>query len=227
MVRRWSFISVINNSLYFRYKSLQHGLMDTNVNAVMYLRKNHAPVTRLRRRQWSRRKHLYNWLTISSLLKFWANRYRLHRNSHKFTQHLFLTQYSWITSGAVFHRQYLRNILQQSSEISVSSMTKILFKQYNCLSSFSQLTLLQYSGTLPLLIYVRSSVLSSTTIQILQLLGDVAYSSPRFNLFERELSNISCETLFHLLQQQLTTVFFTKLKLFYRSCILLILFWLS
>lgn len=92
--------------------------------------------------------------------------------------------------------QYLRHVLQQSSEISVSFTTRILFKQYNCLSNVSQLTLLQYSSVRPLLVYVRAPLPSSTTIDALQLLGSVSHSSSSFNLFEQELSNISCKTMF-------------------------------
>ena len=176
MIRRWSFIGQTNKSLYSLYIPLQHYLIDANVNSVMYLRKSHSFFTKTRRRSWARRKHLYNWLIGSSLLKFWAKRYRVYRNMHKFLQNVFAMRTSFLTFGAFFNHTMLLQMLRQSPDISVSFTTKTLFRSQVNSTLWTKLPLLHYLYVTPLFVSVCSSALSTSTLTLFEMLGVCVYS---------------------------------------------------
>ena len=224
MVRRWSFIGFANKSLYSFYKPLQHYLVDVNVNSVMYLRKVHSFFTHTRRRSWARRKHMYNWLISSSLLKFWATRYRTHRNTHKFLQNIFAMKTSFLTFGVYFKRSKLLQILQQSSEFVVSNTTKTLFRRNVARVVWTKVPLLSYSSVAPLFVSSNSSSFSSSTNDLFQLLGVFSAAnetllSPTFTLSVGAHKNWGS-----ILLNQLFKLWLLNLKFLYRSCVLLLLF---
>ena len=227
MVRRWSFIGRINKLLYPSYTPLHHYLVDANVNSVMYLRKSHSFFTQTRRRSWARRKHLYNWLVGSSLLKFWAKRYRIYRNTHKFIQNVFAMRTSFITFGVFFNHTNLLQVLRQSSDLSVSFTPKTLFRSYVTSTFWTKLPLLHYSYVAPLFVSIRSSELSSSTLTLFETLGFCAYSIPNALVCEVDTLKPQLHLQHSRFLSELFLIFMSKIKLLYRTCVLFIVFSLN
>ena len=227
MIRRWSFIGFANKSLYSSYVPLNYYLIDVNVNSVMYLRKIHSFFTQTRRRPWARRKHLHNWLIGSSLLKFWAKCYRTHRNIHKFLQNVFAMKTSFLTFGVYFKRNKLLQILQQSSELVLSCTTKSLFRRNVAHVVWTKLPFLAYSAATPLFISSNSISFSSSTTDILQLLGFFSFVSSNALLPTPNSSSMSANFQWMLLWNQFFELWLSNLKFLYRSSILLLLLRLS
>lgn len=223
MVRRWSFIGCTNNLLHRRYVALQHYLVDSNVNSVMYLRKTHSFFTRTRRRSWARRKHLYNWLNVANIFKFWAKRYRVYRNTHKFLQNIFSSQHSFLTCNVYFTQHKLLHTLRQSSELTISSTTKSLFRRDYSHSLWSPLSLLSYNYVSPLFISVRSLVLSPSTLHVLNSIGSFSYFRTNSLFVTSELFCGSSSISDVSISVVLFSSWITQLKLLYRSCVLLLL----
>ena len=227
MVRRWSFIGRINKSLYASYIPLHHYLVDTNVNSVMYLRKSHSFFTKTRRRSWARRKHLYNWLVGASLLKFWAKRYRIYRNMHKFIQNVFLMRTSFVTFGVFFNHTRLLQVLRQSSDLSVSFTTKTLFRSYVNSTLWTKLPLLHYSYVAPLFVSAKSSELSSSTLTLFETLGFCAYSMSNSLVSEVDNLKLQVRQQHARFLTELFLIFINKIKFLYRTCVLFVLFSLN
>ena len=227
MIRRWSFIGFANNSLYSSYIPLTHYLVDVNVNSVMYLRKVHSFFTRTRRRPWARRKHLYNWLIGSSILKFWAKCYRTHRNTHKFLQNVFAMKTSFLTFGVYFKRSKLLQILQQSSELVLSCTTKLLFRRNIACAVWSKLSFLSYSVVKPLFISSNSTYFSSSTTAALQSLGFFSFVADNALTLSPNSSSTSSQLLCILFFNQFFELWLSNLKFLYRSSILLLLLCLN
>ena len=227
MVRRWSFIGRINKLLYASYTPLHHYLVDTNVNSVMYLRKSHSFFTKTRRRSWARRKHLYNWLVGSSLLKFWAKRYRIYRNTHKFIQNVFAMRTSFITFGVFFKHTNLLQILRQSSDLSVSFTTKTLFRSYVTSTLWTKLPMLHYAYVAPLFVSVNSSELSPSTSALLETLGFCAYSTSNSLVSEVDTLKPHLYLQHSRFLTEFFSIFLSKIKLLYRTCVLFVVFSLN
>lgn len=89
MIRRWSYINKINGLNSFELRSGRLGAFNLTFRSVTYWRKPFFLSTKLIRRRWTRRKHLYSWLALSNVIKDWAYTYRFHRNFLKavFYQH--------------------------------------------------------------------------------------------------------------------------------------------
>ena len=223
MVRRWSFIGRTNKSLYTLYTPLQHYLVDTNVNSVMYLRKVHSFFTQTRRRSWARRKHLYNWLIGSSLLKFWAKRYRIYRNIHKFLQNVFSMRTSFLTFGVFFNHALLLQMLRQSSELNVSFTSKTLFRRNVNSTIWTKLPLLHYSYVSPLFISSRSTEFSTSTLNLLQILGFWSYSMSTSLFLELDTSKTQLQLTYSRFLTQIFLIFINNAKLWYKTCLLFIL----
>ena len=223
MIRRWSFIGYTNNLLHRRYVSLQHYLIDSNVNSVMYLRKTHSFFTRTRRRSWARRKHLYNWLGVANIFKFWAKRYRVYRNTHKFLQNIFSSQHSFLTFNVYFTQNKLLQTLRQSSELIISSTTKSLFRRDYSHSVWSSLALLSYNYVAPLFISIRSLAFSPSTLHVLSSLGFFSYFCATSMFATSEPRCVPSRLLDVSISVELFFSWITQLKLLYRSCILLLL----
>ena len=224
MIRRWSFIGFTNKSLYSFYKPLQHYLIDVNVNSVMYLRKVHSFFTRTRRRPWARRKHMYNWLISTSLLKFWATRYRTYRNTHKFLQNIFAMKTSFLTFGIYFKRSKLLQILQQSSEFVVSNTTKTLFRRNVSRMVWAKLPFLAYSSVAPLFVSSNSSSLSLATNSVFHLLGFFSFANNTLLSPTLAPLAISHQSLYTILLNQFFKLWLVNLKFLYRCCVLLLFF---
>lgn len=86
MIRRWSYINSVN-SLNSRVKAysvdLARASFDLNVNSTMYLHKYYSPATKICRRRWARRRHIYNLVPLTNIISAWAKYYRNTRNHTK------------------------------------------------------------------------------------------------------------------------------------------------
>lgn len=124
MVRRWSYINEINNLSPFDLRSGRLGAFDSTFRSVTYWRKPFSLSTRLLRRRWTRRKHLYSWLALSNVIKDWAYTYRFHRNFLKsvFYQHVSVN--SFFTFNLLNAKNSIPTLHKGSELIVLSSSTR-------------------------------------------------------------------------------------------------------
>ena len=106
MVRRWSYLNSVNSFYSNDLVTAEKSFFDVNTNSTMYLRKLYTLSTRLTRKQWSRRKHIFNLLPISNILKDWSRSYRFYRNCNKLVLMQFFTKNTFLA----FNLTGLRNV---------------------------------------------------------------------------------------------------------------------
>lgn len=176
MVRRWSYI---NSSNTFNTQTLTSSLnsaFDANINATMYLRRSYPADTLLLRRQWSKRKHLHNWLALSNVLKDWARTYRFYRNYNRFVYNQHFTTSTFLAFNVLKSRS-LAPALTRGAEHLIAAVT--LRKWVNYFSSSRNarwLALNSFKNILPIMISVtparsRSHPITQNT-SVVPFMGD-------------------------------------------------------
>jgi hypothetical protein len=124
MVRRWSYLNLINNTFSAEHKGLAFAHHFATFKATTYYRKSIYRITKLSRRAWSRRKHLHNWLVYQNLLANWSQDYLFFRKYSRFVISLHLFKNSYLTYNLlIFKRSTSTNFLGSESVV-VSSIIK-------------------------------------------------------------------------------------------------------
>ena len=131
MVRRWSYINSINCTPMITTRHIQKASVDVNLNTLMYLKKKYSLATRLTRKQWTRRKHLYAWLSYSNILKDWARSYRFHRTGAKLTYYHFFTKNSFIAFNLVAARNSIPSLYNGSENFITGNSIKRFLRLFN------------------------------------------------------------------------------------------------
>ena len=150
MVRRWSHINSINSTSLLTTRHIQKATVDANLNALMYLKKQYSLATKLTRKQWSRRKHLYAWLAHSNILKDWARSYRFHRTGAKLTYYQFFTKNSFLAFNLVVARNSIPALNRGSENLVTGNIIKRFLRFFNLFSTprFKFLTSFKYTQIL-------------------------------------------------------------------------------
>ena len=130
---------------------------------------------------------------------------------------------SFLTFGAFFNHTMLLQMLRQSSDISVSSTTKTLFRSHVNSTLWTKLPLLHYSYVTPLFVAVDSSEFSTSTLTLFEMLGVCDYSISNSTVLEIETPKPQLYIQYSLFLTQLFLTFSAKIKLLYRTCILFVL----
>jgi hypothetical protein len=158
MVRRWSRVVISNRQPLNDLTRSSDAAFDVNVNSSMYLRKAYASETSLRRRQWSRRRHLSNWLALSNILKDWASAYRFYRNYTRFALNQNFSSSSLIAFDLVNSLNTSSGLVKGSEDVVVAVVNR-RWLNYFCRFNTSRWALFrQLKSSLP--IFVSFSPLS-------------------------------------------------------------------
>ena len=135
MVRRWSYINSLNVFNKSKYDTHRQAAFGATVRATMYFRGEFTVPTSLTRRRWSRRKHIYGWLTLSNILKEWAQLYRFNRNHTKFLLRQHFTKSTFIAFNTVSARNSLPCLHKGSELVVVSSVSKKVLHYFSKFSN--------------------------------------------------------------------------------------------
>jgi hypothetical protein len=150
MVRRWSYINMLNDVRVSAFVNARQAAFNTTMNTSMYLRKLYTPSTTLVRRRWSRRRHLHNWLCNANILKDWARGYRFYRtyNSFVFNQHF--TRTSFIAFNLISAKNSIPCLHAGSENVLTAVITKKILKYFNSATNtrLRFLSYLKYSSIL-------------------------------------------------------------------------------
>lgn len=131
MVRRWSYINSINTIGNASFGGMRHAAFDATITATMYLRKSYSVPTRLTRRRWARRKHIYGWLPLANIVKDWAHAYRFYRNYNKvvFNQHL--TRNSFLAFSLISVKNSIPCLHKNSELLLVGTFSNKILRYFN------------------------------------------------------------------------------------------------
>ena len=167
MVRRWSYINFINCGPLVASQSVPNAAVDVNMNTLMYLKKRYTPATKLTRKQWSRRKHVYNWLAPMNVLKDWAKVYRFHRNHSKVIYYQFFTKNSFIGFNLVSARSSIPSLYKGSEDVLTGMYTKRLLRSFRRYSNprISFLYSNKYARPLLISCYAESGTFLSSAFE--------------------------------------------------------------
>ncbi len=131
MVRRWSYINSVNTIGNASFGGMRHAAFDATITATMYLRKSYSIPTKLTRRRWSRRKHIYGWLPLANIVKDWAHAYRFYRNYNKavFNQHL--TRNSFLAFSLISVKNSIPCLHKNSELLVVGTFSNRILKYFS------------------------------------------------------------------------------------------------
>jgi hypothetical protein len=124
MVRRWSYLNLINSTFSSEHKGLAFAHHFATFKATTYYRKSIHRITKLSRRAWSRRKHLHNWLVYQNLLANWSQDYLFFRKYSRFVMTLHLFKNSYLTYNLLVFKRSTATSFLGSEEVVVSSIIR-------------------------------------------------------------------------------------------------------
>ena len=150
MVRRWSYLNSVNSFYGKDLVTAEKSFFDVNTNTTMYLRKLYTLSTRLTRKQWSRRKHIFNLLPISNVLKDWSRSYRFYRNCNKLVLMQFFTKNTFLAFNLTGLRNVFPGLHKGSGHFLTGSFSKKMGVYYSRFpqNRFTSLQSLRNSNTL-------------------------------------------------------------------------------
>ena len=131
MVRRWSYLNSVNSFYSNDLVTAEKSFFDVNTNSTMYLRKLYTLSTRLTRKQWSRRKHIFNLLPISNILKDWSRSYRFYRNCNKLVLMQFFTKNTFLAFNLTGLRNVFPGLHKGSGHFLTGSFSKKMGAYYS------------------------------------------------------------------------------------------------
>lgn len=131
MVRRWSYINSLNSIQLSNFYNGRVGSFDGSVNSTMYLRKSFAPSTKIERRRWAKRKHLYNWLALSNVMKDWANTYRFYRKYNKFIFNQYFTSTNILAFNIVGAANTIPCLYKGTEDVVGAPITRKILLYFN------------------------------------------------------------------------------------------------
>jgi len=135
MVRRWSYINMINDVQPSAFRNAKNVAFSVTMNTSMYLKKIYTPATTLVRRKWSRRRHLHNWLAITNVMKDWARGYRFYRNYNNFVFNQYFTRNSFIAFNLVSAKNSIPCLHAGSEDVLAASVTRRVLKYFSWASN--------------------------------------------------------------------------------------------
>lgn len=126
MVRRWSYLNQINKT---RYKWREDFTLKTahqivSFRATTYYRKPFIVITKFKRRNWSRRKHLTNWLVYQNIMVDWSADYLFMRRYNRFVIALRIFKYSYLIFNLLVFQSATVSDFPGSEVVAVSNTIK-------------------------------------------------------------------------------------------------------
>ena len=130
MVRRWSYLNLINTTFSSEHKALAFAHHYVTFKATTYYRKSIHRITKLSRRSWSRRKHIHNWLLYQNLVANWAQDYLFFRKYNRWALTLNLFRNSYLTHNLLILKSASISDFDGSEGVIVSKFVRRIIR-YN------------------------------------------------------------------------------------------------
>lgn len=128
MVRRWSYLNLINTTFSSEHKALAFAHHYVTFKATTYYRKSIHRITKLSRRSWSRRKHIHNWLLYQNLVANWAQDYLFFRKYNRWALTLNLFRNSYLTHNLLIIKSASTPDFDGSEEVVVSNLVRRIIR---------------------------------------------------------------------------------------------------
>ena len=128
MVRRWSYLNLINTTFSSEHKALAFAHHYVTFKATTYYRKSIHRITKLSRRSWSRRKHIHNWLLYQNLVANWAQDYLFFRKYNRWALTLNLFRNSYLTHNLLILKSASIFDFDGSEEVVVSKFVRRIIR---------------------------------------------------------------------------------------------------
>lgn len=135
MVRRWSYINLINYKHPSDFNLVRKGSFDNNMNSMMYLRKEYALSTHIPRHKWARRKHLHNWIPLTNIMKDWAKVYRFYRKYTKFVNNQYFTKNTLVAFNLVTALNSIPCLHKSSEDIVAAPVTRKVLHYFSAVTN--------------------------------------------------------------------------------------------
>jgi len=136
VVRRWSYLNLINTTFSSEHKALAFAHHYVTFKTTTYYRKSIQRTTKLSRRAWSRRKHIHNWLLYQNLLANWAQDYLFFRKYNRSVLTLSLFKNSYLTYNLLVFKKSTTTDFVGSEEVLVSSIIRRVIRYSTRLNPF-------------------------------------------------------------------------------------------
>jgi len=128
MVRRWSYLNLINTTFSSEHKALAFAHHYVTFKATTYYRKSIHRITKLSRRSWSRRKHMHNWLLYQNLVANWAQDYLFFRKYNRWALTLNLFRNSYLTHNLLILKSASTSDFAGAEEAVVSNFVRRIIR---------------------------------------------------------------------------------------------------
>lgn len=146
MVRRWSYLNLINTTFSSEHNVLAFVHHYATFKATTYYRKSIYRTTRLSRRAWSRRKHLHNWLLYQNLLANWSQDYLFFRKYSRSVLALNVFKNSYLTYNLLMFRKLAVTDFLGSENVMISSIIRRIIRYCSRLNSSTYAFFNSYRG---------------------------------------------------------------------------------
>ena len=174
MVRRWSYLNLINTTFSSEHNVLAFVHHYATFKATTYYRKSIYRTTRLSRRAWSRRKHLHNWLIYQNLLANYSQDYLFFRKYSRSTLALNVFKNSYLTYNLLMFRKLAVTDFLGSESVMISSIIRRVIRYCSRLNPSTSAFFNSYRGVawmyvttnLPLDQTLEASDLTSETVHL-------------------------------------------------------------
>lgn len=186
MVRRWSYLNLINNTFSSEHKGLAFAHHFATFKATTYYRKSIHRITKLSRRAWSRRKHLHNWLVYQNLLANWSQDYLFFRKYSRFVMTLHLFKNSYLTYNLLVFKRSTATSFLGSENVVVSSIIRRVIRYSSRLNHTLYSFFKNYRGVSWL--YVTTPLSLDEVQKASDLTVDTTYLSYQASYFTSETS---------------------------------------
>jgi hypothetical protein len=186
VVRRWSYLNLINNTFSSEHKGLAFAHHFATFKATTYYRKSIHRITKLSRKALSRRKHLHNWLIYQNLLANWSQDYLFFRKYSRFIITLHLFRNSYLTHNLLVFKCSTATSFLGSENVVVSGVIRRVIR-YSCRLNPTSYSFFQtFRGSSWL--YVTTPVDLDEVQKVSDLSVDTAYLSYRPSYYASEAS---------------------------------------
>jgi len=146
MVRRWSYLNLINTTFSSEHKALAFAHHYVTFKATTYYRKSIHRITKLSRRSWSRRKHIHNWLLYQNLVANWAQDYLFFRKYNRWALTLNLFRNSYLTHNLLILKSASISDFDGSEEVIVSKFVRRIIRYSSKLNAQTYCFFHKYVG---------------------------------------------------------------------------------
>ena len=220
MVRRWSYLNLINTTFASEHKVLAFVHHYATFKATTYYRKSIHRATKLARRAWSRRKHLHNWLLYQNLLANWSQDYLFFRKYSRSILALNIFKNSYLTYNLLMFRKATTVDFLGAENVLVSSIIRRVIRYSTRLNAQNSAFFNKYRGVAWM--YVTTNLHLDQTLEASELSSGATHLAYRPSCYVSTPDPLSLVWLQTLLNAAFLLVF-SKLVELYKVMVFLTL----